>query len=219
MKKQRRKHSAEFKAQVALERICGTKTLSEIARDYEIHPVMVGTLFNRNMHKTIEGFAKFYRAAPNAKKTRYTIIGSGPGDEIEQLRRLTSKYNLHDVIHILGHIPHDQLQQYFESHNVGISYVPMTEYFDVQPVTKTFEYLLSGLAVLGTATSENKLVVNESNGILTGDSVDDFCNGLVQLSKKMGSFRSKQIRKNAMQFSWEKITDNLDLYLGSLMDA
>ncbi len=42
MKKQRRKHSAEFKARVALEAIRGVKTLSEIARDYEIHLVMVG---------------------------------------------------------------------------------------------------------------------------------------------------------------------------------
>ena len=42
MKKHRRKHSAEFKARVALEAIKGLKTLSEIAREYEIHPVMVG---------------------------------------------------------------------------------------------------------------------------------------------------------------------------------
>ena len=42
MKKQRRKHSAEFKAQVALEAIRGMKTLSEIAQEFGIHPVMVG---------------------------------------------------------------------------------------------------------------------------------------------------------------------------------
>ncbi len=42
MKKQRRKHSPEFKAKVALEAIQGLKTLSEVAQQYEIHPVMVG---------------------------------------------------------------------------------------------------------------------------------------------------------------------------------
>ncbi len=41
MKKQRRKHAAEFKARVALEAIRGIKTISEIAAEYEIHPVMV----------------------------------------------------------------------------------------------------------------------------------------------------------------------------------
>lgn len=43
MKKQRRKHSPEFKARVALEAIKGIKTTSQIAQEYEIHPVMVGT--------------------------------------------------------------------------------------------------------------------------------------------------------------------------------
>ena len=41
MKKQRRKHSPEFKARVALEAIKEVKTVSQIAQDYEIHPVMV----------------------------------------------------------------------------------------------------------------------------------------------------------------------------------
>ena len=41
MKKQRRKHSSEFKARVALEAIRGVKTVSQIAQEYEIHPVMV----------------------------------------------------------------------------------------------------------------------------------------------------------------------------------
>ena len=41
MKRQRRKHSAEFKARVALEAIKGIKTVSEISQEYEIHPVQV----------------------------------------------------------------------------------------------------------------------------------------------------------------------------------
>lgn len=41
MKRQRRKHTAEFKARVALEAIKGLKTMSEIAAEFEIHPVMV----------------------------------------------------------------------------------------------------------------------------------------------------------------------------------
>ena len=42
MKRHRRKHTSEFKARVALEAIKGLKTMSEIAAEYEIHPVMVG---------------------------------------------------------------------------------------------------------------------------------------------------------------------------------
>ena len=41
MKKKRRNHSPEFKAQVGLEALKGIKTISEIAREYDVHPVQV----------------------------------------------------------------------------------------------------------------------------------------------------------------------------------
>ncbi len=43
MKRHRRKHTSEIKARVALEAVKGLKTMSEIAAEFEIHPVMVGT--------------------------------------------------------------------------------------------------------------------------------------------------------------------------------
>jgi len=58
MKKQRRKHSAEFKARVALEAIRGVKTLSEIAREFEIHPVMVGNWKKEMLEHLPELFEK-----------------------------------------------------------------------------------------------------------------------------------------------------------------
>jgi transposase-like protein len=39
---QRRSHSAEFKAKVALEAIKGERTANEIASQYGVHPVQVG---------------------------------------------------------------------------------------------------------------------------------------------------------------------------------
>ncbi len=41
MKTQRRQHSAEFKARVALEVLKGQRTLNEIAAHYELHPVQI----------------------------------------------------------------------------------------------------------------------------------------------------------------------------------
>ena len=58
MKKQRRKHSAEFKARVALEAIRGVKTLSEIAREFEVHPVMVGNWKKEMLEHLPELFEK-----------------------------------------------------------------------------------------------------------------------------------------------------------------
>lgn len=41
MKAKRRKHDPEFKARVALEALKGVKTIQQIAKDYQVHPVQV----------------------------------------------------------------------------------------------------------------------------------------------------------------------------------
>ena len=41
MKAKRRRHDPQFKARVALEALKGVKTIQEIAREYEVHPVQV----------------------------------------------------------------------------------------------------------------------------------------------------------------------------------
>lgn len=57
MKRKRRKHTAEFKARVAFEAIQGLKTQSEIAKEFEIHPVMVGKWKNELLERMPELFA------------------------------------------------------------------------------------------------------------------------------------------------------------------
>ena len=41
MKAKRRRHSAAFKATVAMEAMIGVKTVAQIAREYSVHPVQV----------------------------------------------------------------------------------------------------------------------------------------------------------------------------------
>ena len=41
MKAKRRRHDPEFKARVALEALKGTKTIQQIAKDFDVHPVQV----------------------------------------------------------------------------------------------------------------------------------------------------------------------------------
>jgi transposase-like protein len=41
MKAKRRRHDATFKARVALEALKGSKTVQQIATEYEVHPVQV----------------------------------------------------------------------------------------------------------------------------------------------------------------------------------
>lgn len=41
MKAKRRRHDPQFKAKVALEALRGVKTIQEIAKEFEVHPVQV----------------------------------------------------------------------------------------------------------------------------------------------------------------------------------
>ena len=41
MKAKRKRHDPEFKARVALEALKGVKTIQQIAKDFEVHPVQV----------------------------------------------------------------------------------------------------------------------------------------------------------------------------------
>ena len=41
MKAKRRRHDPEFKARVALEALKGVKTVQQIARDFDLHPMQV----------------------------------------------------------------------------------------------------------------------------------------------------------------------------------
>jgi len=41
MKRKRRRHDPEFKARVALEALKGIRTIQEIAKEFDVHPVQV----------------------------------------------------------------------------------------------------------------------------------------------------------------------------------
>jgi transposase len=58
MTSKRRKHSAAFKARVALEAVIGIKTVSEISSQYELHPTQVSQWKKELVERSAEVFAK-----------------------------------------------------------------------------------------------------------------------------------------------------------------
>lgn len=74
MKRQRRKHTPEFKSRVAFEAIQGLKTQSEIAKEYEIHPIMVGKWKNELLQRMPELFAsKSDKAKQNSEQEKESL--------------------------------------------------------------------------------------------------------------------------------------------------
>ena len=69
-KGKRRKHSAQFKAKVGLEALRGVKTVSEIAKAYDVHPVQVSEWKKQALRSLPEAFEKSpnYDAAAAEKR-------------------------------------------------------------------------------------------------------------------------------------------------------
>jgi len=180
----------------------------------ELHLLYVGTLDSRRIEDTIHGFEMFYKEFSNKIRTSYTIVGDGHNDELQMLRKLVWEKGLVDVVRLPGFIHRGRLRQYFERCDVGISYVPINDIYDCQPPTKTFEYMFAGMPVIATATSENKRVINRTNGILIRDNPESFYEALKELYSRREEFYSEKIKHSYLNYSWERIVKkNLIPYL------
>ncbi len=198
----------------------GAEILSKTQKTFtSIKLLYVGTLENRNIDHTIRGFSKFFHQYKNKIKITYSIIGGGYHNIENDLKELVNKEKVRQAVDILGPIAHDKIQPYFDNHNLGVSYIPQTEYFDTQPPTKTFEYLLSGMPVIATNTSENKAIITAENGILIEDTAKDFYQGLVLFYENKVHYHSTKIRSNAMPYTWRIIVADLERQIETIMKS
>jgi len=187
----------------------GADVISDTDKSFEkLNLVYVGTLANRRIEDTITGFEKFYHEFAGKIEMHYTIVGDGPGGEKEMLKKMVTEKGLTHVINICGFIHHTKLHDLFDKSNAGVVYVPCTTYFDCQPSTKLFEYLLSGIPVIATQTTENKNVINDLNGVLIQDTPVAFYNGLKQLWRQKSQFHSPALRESVKSYTWENIIVN-----------
>lgn len=185
------------------------------------HLLYVGTLSNRNLIDFVKGFHLFFMDLENgANKTAisFELVGNGYSNELAEIKEYIQKNNLGNVINTPGYIPNDQLNSIYNKCNFGISYIPLTDYYQNQPSTKTFEYLLSGFPVIATKTRENSKIVNDSNGVLIEDNPESVRIGLHTLLGKSMSFDSESIKKDLEPSLWKNITlKNLKPYLENLI--
>lgn len=190
----------------------GSDIISTTIKEYEhIRLLYVGTLNNRDIIETVKGLKIYLDKNPQAYIT-YDIVGDG--DEYCQIDEYIKVHKLDRFVHLHGIIPYPQLKPFFDSHNVGVSYIPITEYFEFQPPTKTFEYILSGLYCIATNTFSNKEIINDHNGILINDNPQDFSSALAYIEKNKSTFNNSEIRNTLLSYTWEKIVnDNLKPFI------
>ncbi len=182
--------------------------------------VYVGSFNNRRIEDTIEGLWLYLNEYGRDHDISYHIYGFGDHDSEARISDAIVKYKLQDQVFFHGRINHQDLVVVLGKSNVGVSYLPLTPYFDVQPPTKTFEYLLAGMPVIATKTKEHQQIINENNGVLVSDNSYDFMRGLEVLYNKSKSnhFSSKEIISESIDYSWENIVrNNLQTYIEKLV--
>ncbi len=166
----------------------------------------IGVLTDRHLTDTIIGVNKYVKN--NRNLLSYDIIGYGKPNEEKELRELISKSNLENIITFHGRIVGDNLRAFTEKCNVGMAYVPITEGYNVQPLTKLFEYLLSGMVVIATNTFENRRIISEHNGVLINDDPESISEALEKISYGGIGYNSDEIKKTARDYTWENIINN-----------
>jgi glycosyltransferase involved in cell wall biosynthesis len=165
----------------------------------------VGTLRHRHIDRTVEGFCMFAAEMQGRLEVSYDIVGDGPPDDIERLLDACRRDARGALVSYHGRVPHASLGPFFQRCTIGVAFVPITDFYHIQPVTKVFEYLLAGMPVVATDTLENRKVIDTSNGVLIRDSAEGFHQGLRSLYEKRATLDPELIRKASVRYSWEQI--------------
>lgn len=188
----------------------GTNILSEVDKDFKstIEMLYIGTLDNRNIEMTVIGLANFINKYPSIS-IKYHIVGDGQMVVRENLKKIISQHAVSQHVFLHGRKSHFEIQNFFDLCQIGISFVPITPAYHLQPPTKTLEYLSAGMAVIATNTVENAKMINECNGILIQDNPNSFFDGLEQmLLNKRNTYQSKEIRKFVSEMGWNIVVEN-----------
>ncbi len=190
----------------------GSDIISKKNKNFDkLKLIYVGTLDGRDIIKTIKGFSIFLKKYNPKENIIYTIVGDGKNKN--KLQHYVKVNKLEKNIHIVGSVPFNELESVMDDHNVGISFVPCTDYFDCQPVTKTFDYLLSGMPVIATNTSENKKIINSTNGICIVDDSESFADGINKIYNSIDIYNSKKIRSSSKKYNWKYIVNDFNSYI------
>lgn len=144
------------------------------------------------------------------KPIHYHIVGDGEGVILARMKRIAyDELSLNDHVTFYGRVAHHQLTPFFDKCNVGVSFVPMTEYYEHQPPTKTYEYVLSGLYCIATATYCNKQLIDSRNGVLIKDNAESFADALSEIYNNRANIKEQEIRDSLKDSTWKNIVKNI----------
>lgn len=156
----------------------------------------------RQLDKLIRGFSLAQQASGNLH-----LLLVGTGLALQQLVELAAELGLGSRVHFSGHVSYADMPDYMHAADVGLGFVPMVPWFDKAPVLKTMESLASGLPTIATATSGNKLYIEDGvNGLLVEDGPEALAKAMIELAADE-SLRLKfsTVRDHIEAYQWQRI--------------
>jgi glycosyltransferase involved in cell wall biosynthesis len=186
----------------------GADRISSSIKNYVngLRILYVGTLTDRHIEKTIKGVGMFHKKHPSIP-IKYIIIGDGKNQELQVLKNTACDCTLQQVVEFKGRLPYNELAPYFDSSNIGMSFIPITEWYQDQPPTKTYEYIMSGLFCIATNTNSNASIITKENGLLIMDSETAVSEALYTFWNKRKNIKQQDIECSIINCNWNYIVN------------
>ena len=172
----------------------------ELQKD-KLRLLYIGTLNNREIHKIVIGIRKFVDTY-NIPIV-FNICGFGNEDKIKKLKEIINDNKLADIVKYHGFVSYKEFTKFIEISNIGVSYVPNVPKYNGVSITKTVEYMLAGLPVIGTKNSFNSETINHFNGMLCDDNPESFCHTIKQIWDKFDAYKPDKIKETVKEYSMQ----------------
>ena len=183
----------------------GAEELSHTNKVFDkLRLMYIGTLNGRKFDVFLDGLLLYKQKF--SQTFTLDIIGTGDEETTKRISSVAKRIGEDVVMH--GYKNHQEAKHFFDTCNVGICFVPMTQYFEHQPATKLYEYTLSGMAVVATNTYAIKHDFCDKFGVLTDDNAESVCDALFRLSQKMSMLQSSEIVMASQIFHWKYIVND-----------
>lgn len=165
--------------------------------------VYQGAFVGRRLDALLRAFSVLLGRHPDSG-----LLLLGSGSEESSLRELARSLGIGRKARFTGLVPYEEVPGYLRLADIGVSYIPMTDYYDVQTPLKTMEFLACGLPVIATATKANNDIVKDGyNGLLVNDEEASFADAMFRLAAD-GALRgelARNARGSVMGLDWKEI--------------
>lgn len=191
----------------------GAECISTVSKEFSTLKLFyIGTFDNRNLTIFLKGLSLFNKKY--SLPISFDIVGGGNIEEENAIKNVIVTEKL-KCVKLHGYLTHEEGRKFFDTCNVGVCYVPMTEYYEHQPPTKLYEYLLSGMACIATNTKSNRDVMTPELGVLIDDDVNSVCEGIYKLYNQCSNYSTDKIISASMNYHWSCIVKNIFLKMFS----